>query len=80
VTALERRAGTLFEGLLADGMRRGKFQRMNPHLAGISMFGMCFVLTRWPDIYEQLSLPELTAQMQRLAAGALVRGKGAPRS
>jgi AcrR family transcriptional regulator len=73
VTALENRIGSLLEGFFADGMRRGEFTRVHPRLPGMSIFGMCFALTRWPVIYDELSLAEITEQIQQLAEGALVR-------
>jgi AcrR family transcriptional regulator len=73
VTALENRIGTLLEGFFADAMRRGEFRRVHPRLPGMSIVGMCFSFTRWPDIHSQLSLQELTNQMQKLVTAALVR-------
>ena len=48
---------------------------MDPQLAAIAMFGMCFALTRWPDLPKRLSIRELTEGLQALARGALLTTK-----
>ena len=73
VTALEDRVGALVEGFYAAGMRRREFRRVSPRLTGVSIFGMCFALTRWPEIREELSPAQLTEQMQLLVSGGLMR-------
>jgi len=69
----ERRIQALHRDFYTDAIRRGEFRDINPRLASISMFGMCFALTKWPELRDQLSMAQLTEQMQQLACGALVR-------
>lgn len=69
----ERRIQALFKDFYTDAIRRGEFRDVNPGLASISMFGMSFALTKWPELRDQLSIAELTEQLQQLATGALVR-------
>jgi len=69
----ERRIQALMSNFYTDAIRRGEFRDINPRLASISIFGMCFALTKWPELRDQLSMTELTEQMQQLASGALLR-------
>jgi AcrR family transcriptional regulator len=75
VSRLERRIQRLFEKFYSDAIRRGEFRRIHPRLAGISMFGLCFTLTRWPELTRQLSRVELTNSLQSLACVGLLRQK-----
>jgi AcrR family transcriptional regulator len=69
----ERRIQALLGDFYTDAIRRGEFRDVDPRLAAVSMFGMCFALTKWPELTQRLSMAELTEQMQQLAYGALVR-------
>ena len=69
----ERRIQALHSEFYTDAIRRGEFRDIDPRLASISMFGMCFALTKWSELSQRLSIAELTEQMQQLAAGALLR-------
>ena len=73
VTRLERRIRKLQGTFYSEAIRRGEFRGMHPVLASISMFGMCFTLTRWPELSRQLSRVELTNSLQSLACGGLLR-------
>ena len=73
VTRLERRIRTLVDRFYTDAIQRGAFRKVDPRLARVSIFGMCFALTRWPELQADLSAPVLIEQMQQLACGALLR-------
>jgi AcrR family transcriptional regulator len=73
VNRLEQRIRELLSDFYTEAIRRGEFRNIHPRLASMSMFGMCFALTRWPELRQQLSIAELTEQMQELACAALVR-------
>ena len=76
VTRLERRIQALNNDFYTGAIRRGEFRNIHPRLASVSMFGMCFALARWPELRGELSIAELTEQMQQLACGALVQKDG----
>ena len=53
----------------------GEFRDVDPQLAAVAMFGMCFAVTRWPELQKRLSAGKLTEGMQALALGAMLRPK-----
>lgn len=73
VSRLERRIRALVDDFYTEAIRRGEFRDVDPRVARISMFGMCFALTRWPELRKELSGRALARQMQQLACGALLR-------
>ena len=73
VIQLERHIQGLANKFYADAIHRGEFRAVHPSLARISIFGMCFMLCRWPHVQDELSIPELKRQLQELACGALLR-------
>ena len=75
VTRLERRIQELQGTFYREAIRRGEFRGIHPALASISMFGMCFTLTRWPEVSRQLSRAELTNSLQSLACRGMLPDK-----
>jgi AcrR family transcriptional regulator len=72
VTRLEGRIHALLNAFYTEAMGRGEFRMVHPRLAAASMFGMCYALTRWPELVKELPVDRLTGQMQQLACGALM--------
>jgi AcrR family transcriptional regulator len=72
VTSLERRIAVLLDKFYGAAIESGEFRGVDPRLAGIAMFGMCFALTRWPELRDEFTLKQLSDQMQDLACGALI--------
>ena len=75
VERLEMRIKAVLGPFYTSAIGRGEFRDVDPQLAAIAMFGMCFALTRWPDLQKRLSIRELTEGLQALARGALLTTK-----
>jgi TetR/AcrR family transcriptional regulator, cholesterol catabolism regulator len=73
VDGMERRIKTLLHRLYDDGVREGAFKAIDAPLAVQTMIGMCFSLTRCPNVQERdPAPPKLIATMQDMVCGALL--------
>lgn len=73
VTRLEQHIGMLLDDFYTRAIDSGDFRNVDPRIAGIGMFGMCFALTRWPELRDRFAVRRLSEQMQELACGALLK-------
>ena len=73
VSGLEAKITTMLHAFYRDAIDRGYFRAVEPTSAGAAIFGMCFALTRWPQLRDTLTVPVLSAQMQQLACDGLLR-------
>jgi len=85
VGEMERRIGKLLHRFYDDGVKQGAFKAIDTVLATHTMVGMCFSLTRCPNVQDQYPAPpDLIATMQDMVCGALLagtartRGRSAP--
>jgi len=76
VSRLERRITTMLTDFYCNGIAKGAFRPIDPMLARIVIFGMCFGLTRWPQVRDQLSIATLSSQIQQIARQGLVQDAG----
>lgn len=59
--------------LYRAGVELGQFQPIDPRIARVVIFGMCFALTRWPQLREEFSQPAISAQIWKVASEGLLR-------
>jgi hypothetical protein len=76
IERLEARVKAILGPFYTKAIGSGEFRDVDPQLAAVAMFGMCFAVTRWPDLQKRLSARKLTEGMQALALGAMLRPKG----
>ena len=72
VSQLERQLGVLLRRFYAAGVKDGAFKPMDPELLRHAVFGMCFLLTKWPQPVDRATVAALTRQLQEFATGGLL--------
>jgi AcrR family transcriptional regulator len=72
VGRLERQLGVLLRRFYADGIKHGSFKPMDPELLRHTVFGMCFLLTKWPQPIDRASIAAVTRQLQDFATTGLL--------
>lgn len=60
-----------FRQIIADGMARGEFRRVDVRLAGFAILGMCNWMVRWYRPDGSMPAEEIAALLGDLAVGAL---------
>jgi AcrR family transcriptional regulator len=76
IAAREQRIGAMLNEFYRSGVESGHFRGIEPRLARVAIFGMCFALTRWPDLQELFPIETISAQLQEVATrGMLSPGK-----
>ena len=75
IERLEARIKAILGPFYTKAISSGEFRDVDPQLAVVAMFGMCFAVTRWPELQKRLSAGKLTEGMQALALGAMLRPK-----
>jgi TetR/AcrR family transcriptional regulator, cholesterol catabolism regulator len=73
ISALEQQIGAMLNGFYNSGIKSGDFRRVEPRLARVAIFGMCFALTRWPDLQEEFSIETISTQLQEVACGGMLK-------
>jgi AcrR family transcriptional regulator len=72
VARLETQLGVLLRRFYTDGVTNGAFKPMDPDLLRHAVFGMCFLLTKWPQPVDRATVADLTSQLQEFATGGLL--------
>ena len=72
VSQLEKQLGVLLRGFYSAGVKDGAFKPMDPELLRHAVFGMCFLLTKWPQPVDRATVATLTGQLQEFATGGLL--------
>jgi AcrR family transcriptional regulator len=72
VTRLEQKIVTMLHDFYGSAIEAGELRTLDPTIVRIAVFGMCFALTRWPQLREQHSLQSLSAQIQDIACNGLL--------
>ena len=72
VTRLEQAIVSILHDFYRSAIDAGHLRRLDPTIVRIAVFGMCFQLTRWPQLREQHSLQSLSAQIQDIACNGLL--------
>ena len=73
ILALEQRIATMLNEFYRSGIESGHFQPIDPRIARVVIFGMCFALTRWPQLRAEFSPQALSAQIWKVASEGLLR-------
>lgn len=73
ILALEARIATVLNEFYRAGIEAGHFQPIDPRIARVVIFGMCFALTRWPQLRDEFSVQALSAQIRQVASEGLLR-------
>lgn len=73
IAVLEQRIGTMLNEFYRSGVESGHFQVIDPRIARVAIFGMCFALTRWPQLREEFSVEVLSGQLQKVACEGMLR-------
>ena len=73
IAALEQQIGAMLNTFYRSGVESGHFRRIEPRLARVAIFGMCFALTRWPDLQELLPIDTISAQLQEVATSGMLK-------
>ena len=76
INTLEGRIATMLNKFYRSGVRSRHFQQVDPRIARVAIFGMCFALTRWPQLREEFSIEELARQIQKVGCEGLLRPVG----
>lgn len=78
VAAMEREYLGLVRGVIREGQRRRRFQRVDPTVAAFSLFAMLNTLDGWYDARGRLRPRQLVAELERLYLdGLMSRGRPA---
>ena len=72
VRQLERQLGVVLRRFYTDGIKHGSFKPMDPELLRHAVFGMCFLLTKWPQPVDRATVDTITRQLQEFATGGLL--------
>ena len=72
VRQLERQLGVVLRRFYTDGIKHGSFKPMDPELLRHAVFGMCFLLTKWPQPVDRATVATITSQLQEFATGGLL--------
>lgn len=73
ILVLEQRIATMLNEFYRAGIESGHFQPIDPRIARVVIFGMCFALTRWPQLRDEFSVQGLSAQIRKVASEGLLR-------
>jgi AcrR family transcriptional regulator len=73
ILALEHRIAAMLNEFYRGGVESGHFQPIDPRIARVVIFGMCFALTRWPQLRDEFSPQALSAQIWKVASAGLLR-------
>lgn len=75
IERLEGRVKAALGPFYTKAIRSREFRDVDPQLAAVATFGICFAVTRWPELQKRLTARKLTEGMQALALGAMLRPK-----
>jgi AcrR family transcriptional regulator len=72
VTRLETRLIGMVARFYEEAIGSGAFRPLNPIVARMAMFGMCFNFTRRPELRDQLTMETISTQLQDIACRAML--------
>jgi AcrR family transcriptional regulator len=72
VRELETRLLAMTSEFYETAIAEGAFRPVTPLIARMTMFGMCFMLTRLPREQDEDSIREMSEQVQQIACGGLL--------
>ena len=74
VSQLERRITGMLDRFYGEGMEEGCFKRMDVDVLRLSVFGMCFQLTKLPRSVDRAAIATISLQLQDLASTGILCG------
>ena len=72
VTQLEREISVMLDRFYSDGKDEGCFKRMDVDVMRLSVFGMCFQLTKLARSVDRAAIAAISVQLQELATTGLL--------
>lgn len=72
VSQLERRLTTMLDQFYREGMNAGHFKRMDVDVLRLSVFGMCFQLTKLARSVDRAAIDAISVQLQQFATAGIL--------